>query len=78
MIFDIVKFYIFNNILDQTLSNLTLINSRMHDKKGQREYESVSDKTWISTAVQNECGRRRSKMQRCVFVACACVVQLLA
>jgi hypothetical protein len=32
-IFDITKFYIFNNILDQTLSNLTLINSRMHDKK---------------------------------------------
>jgi hypothetical protein len=37
-IFDIVRFYIFNNIFGQTLSSLTLTKPRMQGKNGQREY----------------------------------------
>jgi hypothetical protein len=36
--FDIIRFYIFNNIFGQTLSSLTLIKPRMQGKNGKREY----------------------------------------
>jgi hypothetical protein len=37
-VFDVIKLYIFSNMLGQTSSSLTLTKSRMQGKKGQREY----------------------------------------
>jgi hypothetical protein len=36
-VFDIIKLYIFNNMFDQTLSNLTLTKPKMQGKNEQRE-----------------------------------------
>jgi hypothetical protein len=40
-VFDIIRLYIFNNMFDQTLSNLTLTTPKMQGKNGQRKYIDV-------------------------------------
>jgi hypothetical protein len=40
-VFDVIRLYIFYNIFDQTLSNLTLTKPKMQGKNGQREYSSL-------------------------------------
>jgi hypothetical protein len=50
-VFDVIRFYIFNNMFGQTLSSLILTKPRMQGKNGQRE--NLPRRVATSTTVHN-------------------------